>query len=88
VIDGVDRLTAAERDQLAARLRDAGDDVAVLLTAADATAARMLLAEAGRSAASVVDLRGTATSPAASDETSDTTEVNACDALSERIETK
>lgn len=88
VIDGVDRLTAAERDQLAARLRDAGDDVAVLLTAADATAARMLLAEAGRSAASVVDLGRTATSPAASDETSHTTEVNACDALSERIETK
>ncbi|WP_292699545.1 MMPL family transporter [Microbacterium sp. 69-10] len=56
VLDGVDRLTAAERDQLAARLRDAGPDVAVLATAVDPAAAQALLTDAGRGAASVLDL--------------------------------
>ncbi|MFD5213531.1 efflux RND transporter permease subunit [Microbacterium sp. NPDC058345] len=57
VLDGVDRLTAAERDQLTARLRDAAPQVAVLATAVDAASARTLLADTGRPAASVVDLR-------------------------------
>ena len=56
VLDGVDRLTAAERDQLAARLRDAGPDLAVLATAVDPATAQALLTDAGRGAASVVDL--------------------------------
>src|SRR5690606_28252561 len=59
VLDGVDGLSAAERDQLTARLRDAGPEVAVLVTATDADAARTLLIEAGRTAAPVVDLRDT-----------------------------
>ena len=56
VIDGVDRLSAHERDQLAARLRDADAETAVVLTTADSDAAQQVLAEAGRPAASVVDL--------------------------------
>jgi RND superfamily putative drug exporter len=117
VLDGIDRLTSAERDQVAARLRDAGPDVAVFVTAADADSARSLLVDAGRTAASVVDLRDpapffpasvdtpsdrpdpSAATPAEwglddgegsrrSDLSSDTTEVTACDVLSERSETK
>jgi len=57
ILDGVDRLTPADRDQLAARLRDAGPDVAVLATATDAAAAQALFADARRTPASVVDLR-------------------------------
>jgi RND superfamily putative drug exporter len=64
VLDGVDRLTSAERDQVAARLRDAGSDLAVFVTATDADSARALLADAGRPAASVVDLRDPAPFPA------------------------
>ncbi|MFD5224574.1 efflux RND transporter permease subunit [Microbacterium sp. NPDC058342] len=84
VLDGIDRLTAAERDQVAARLRDAGREVAVLATATDARIAQAVLADAGRATASVVDLRDPA--PAAA--LPDTTEVTACDVLSERNETK
>jgi len=76
VLDGVDRLTAAERDQLAARLRDAGPDVAVLATAVDPAAAQALLTDAGRTAASVSDLRDPSSSVSA-DSSSDTTEVTA-----------
>ncbi|WP_341975852.1 MMPL family transporter [Microbacterium sp. LWO13-1.2] len=76
VIDGIDRMSGAARDQLIARLRDAGSEVAVFASAMDADAARALLADAGRGAASVVDLRTPATiiSPEASAES---TEVNA-----------
>lgn len=65
VLDGVDRLTAAERDQVAARLRDAGQSVAVFATATDAAPARALLDEAGRGDASVLDLRRPAEAPGA-----------------------
>jgi RND superfamily putative drug exporter len=117
VFDGIDRLTSAERDQVAARLRDAGPGVAVFVTAGDADSARSLLVDAGRTAASVVDLRDPApcfpasvdtpsdrpdpstATPAEwglddgegsrrSDLSSDTSEVTACDVLSERSETK
>jgi RND superfamily putative drug exporter len=114
ILDGVDRLTPADRDQVAARLRDAGPDVAVLATATEPAAAQALFADAGRSPASVVDLhdpahasadtpasrpdpglqmpaaRGVDDSPASrrTDSSSDTTEVTACDVLSERSETK
>jgi len=64
VLDGVDRLTSAERDQLAALLRDAGSDLAVFVTATDAESAQALLTEAGRAPASVVDLRAPVPSPA------------------------
>src|SRR5690606_24018902 len=84
VLDGVDRLTSAERDQVAARLRDAGPDLAVFATATDADSARALLIEAGRTAASVVDLRDpTPADPPGSrhtDLSAETTEVPACDA--------
>ena len=106
VLDGVDRLTASERDQLAARLRDAGRDVAVFLTAVDPAVAQSVLADAGRPAASVVDLsspdtptsrpeprlqtsaaRGVDANTGSRRPATDS-EVNACDVLSERSETK
>ncbi|SJN42295.1 putative membrane transport protein [Microbacterium esteraromaticum] len=65
ILDGTDRLSAAERDQLAARLRDAGSKMAVLITSANPDAAQALLAEAGRSTASVTDLRSPASDPRA-----------------------
>ncbi|PKI90785.1 transporter [Actinomycetales bacterium SN12] len=71
ILDGVERVSASARDQLAARLRDAGD-VAVLFTTTDPDAAQRLLADAGRPLASVTDLRESADIP-----TSDSTEVNA-----------
>ncbi|MFJ4044322.1 MMPL family transporter [Microbacterium sp. NPDC089987] len=71
ILDGVERVSASARDQLAARLRDAGD-IAVLFTTTDPDAARRLLADAGRPLASVTDLRESADIP-----TSDSTEVNA-----------
>lgn len=55
VIDGVDRVSGAARDQVAAALRDAAH-VAVLATASDPAAAA-LLTDAARPSASVVDLR-------------------------------
>src|SRR5690606_1801164 len=77
VLDGVDRLTSADRDQIAARLRDAGPDVAVFATAADAGSARALLFDAGRTSASVVDLRDPAPAPPDAGLSSDTTEATA-----------
>nr|WP_232528449.1 efflux RND transporter permease subunit [Microbacterium sp. MAH-37] len=59
VIDGIDRLSGADRDQIAAALRDT--DAAVFATAADPYVAKALLADAGRDAASVVDVREPAT---------------------------
>ena len=97
IIDGADRLTPPERDQLAARLRDAGAETAVLLTATDSDAAQQLLHEAGRPVASVADLSlpaPSADTPSQgsrreeTDETSQTTEVTACAVLSEQSETK
>ena len=56
VIDGVDGLPASERDQLAARLRDADASTAVVLTAASPAPALEILAQAGRSAPHVIDV--------------------------------
>jgi len=56
VIDGVDGLPASERDQLAARLRDADASTAVVLTAASPASALEILAQAGRSAPDVIDV--------------------------------
>ena len=57
VIDGLDRVSGAARDQVAALLRDAAASrpLAVFATASDADAARTLLAEAGWPAAAVID---------------------------------
>ena len=60
-LDFLDKLiaaTPAERDQVAAVLRDAAASrsVTVIASAADAAAARAVLSEAGRDAASVLDL--------------------------------
>ena len=65
VLDGVDRLAGAERDQLAAALRDAAhishssEPLAVVVTARSAEAARAVLATAGWSAARTLDLKPT-----------------------------
>ncbi|MEV7631727.1 MMPL family transporter [Microbacterium sp. NPDC089318] len=56
ILDGVERVSASDRDQLAARLRDAGDDLAVVFTTTDPDAAQHLLADACRPRASVSDL--------------------------------
>ncbi|WP_315900769.1 MMPL family transporter [Microbacterium esteraromaticum] len=63
ILDGVERLTPAERDQLAARLRDAAPGTAVVLTTVDPDSAQRLLDEAGRSVASVTDLSSPAHTP-------------------------
>ena len=62
VIDGVDLLSPAARDRVAAQLRDAAPTLAILATALDADAAREVLAEAGREA-SVLSLRPSAETP-------------------------
>ncbi|WP_091230542.1 efflux RND transporter permease subunit [Microbacterium sp. 3J1] len=76
VVDGVDRLSPAERDQLAARLRDSSS-TAVVLTALTAQAALDVLADAGRPADDddIVDLDAQA--PYRADEPTESTEVNA-----------
>ncbi|KJL47483.1 Membrane protein YdfJ [Microbacterium hydrocarbonoxydans] len=56
VIDGVDALSSAQRDQLAARLRDADAATAVVLTGASSAPALDVLASAGRSAPDVIDI--------------------------------
>lgn len=56
VIDGVDRLSHPERDQLAARLRDAHRTTAVLMTAVDPSVALEVLADAGRATAEAIDV--------------------------------
>ncbi|MCT1476651.1 efflux RND transporter permease subunit [Microbacterium sp. p3-SID336] len=73
VIDGVDRLAGAARDQFAAMLRDAAArrPLAVVATAVDADTARTFLADAGWSSAEVLDTRAPQRS------TADTTEVTA-----------
>lgn len=83
VIDGVDRLARSERDQLAARLRDARASTAVLMTALDPASAVEVLSDSGRAVAETIDVGasdGTATSsPALPDpqQPSETTEVHA-----------
>lgn len=67
ILAGIHRLSPAESDQLAARLRDADAETAVLVTSTDPDAAQSLLTEAGRTVASVTDLRDDALSPAGSD---------------------
>lgn len=67
VLDGLDRLPEAAREQIAARLRDS--DAALLFTSTTPDAATRLLSEAGRTAASVIDLR----TPAPTRETSEVT---------------
>lgn len=73
VIDGLDRLSGAARDQFAAMLRDAAGrrPLAVVATAVDADTARTFLADAGWSSAEVLDTRAPHRS------TADTTEVTA-----------
>ncbi|WP_433586118.1 efflux RND transporter permease subunit [Microbacterium hydrocarbonoxydans] len=56
VIDGVDALSSAQRDQLAARLRDADAATAVVLTGASSAPALDVLTSAGRSAPDVIDI--------------------------------
>lgn len=56
VIDGVDTLSSAQRDQLAARLRDADAATAVVLTGASSAPALDVLTSAGRSAPDVIDI--------------------------------
>ncbi|WP_341935389.1 MMPL family transporter [Microbacterium sp. LWO14-1.2] len=56
VIDGVDRLSPSERDQLAARLRDTDQALAVVLTTRSPDAALAVLESAGRSAPAPTDL--------------------------------
>ncbi|WP_336646660.1 MMPL family transporter [Microbacterium sp. USHLN186] len=72
ILDGVERVSASDRDQFTARLRDAGDGLAIVCTTTDADAAQRLLGEAGRAAASV-----TALSPSSVTDLSDSTEVPA-----------
>ena len=74
VIDGADALSAAQRDQLAARLRDADADTAVVLTASTAANALDLLSTAGRAAPAVIDITERALPE---DEPAYSTEVNA-----------
>ncbi|MFS0852874.1 MMPL family transporter [Microbacterium sp. 179-I 3D4 NHS] len=59
VIDGLDRLTAAQRDQATALLRDAATrrPLTVFATASDPGVARSILTEAGWPAAEVLDIR-------------------------------
>ncbi len=59
VIDGIDRLAGAQRDQATALLRDAANTrpLAVFATASDTVAARAILAEAGWSPAALLDTR-------------------------------
>lgn len=63
VIDGADGLADAERDQLAARLRDADASTAVVLTAARPASALAVLASAGRLDPEVVDVSAPAETP-------------------------
>ena len=74
VLDGVDRLPEAARDQVAARLRDS--DAAVLVTSTTPDAAERLLADAGRQA-SVHDLSSHVPLAEATNSQNDTTEVTA-----------
>ncbi|GAT72092.1 MMPL domain protein [Microbacterium sp. HM58-2] len=67
VIDGADRLSPAERDQLAARLRDADAATAVLLTAVSAGPALAILSDAGRTPADVISLDTVETPPSRRD---------------------
>ncbi|KQZ23126.1 MMPL family transporter [Microbacterium sp. Root553] len=80
VIDGVDRLSSAEHDQLAARLRDARTSTALLLTSLSPELAERLLADAGRTPVAVIDIdaprRPSSALPVA-DDSSESTEVTA-----------
>jgi RND superfamily putative drug exporter len=77
VIDGVDRMSTADRDQLAARLRDADAGTAVVLTASAPESARELLSAAGRPAPATADVTTPAALPAPDSASAPTTEVNA-----------
>jgi RND superfamily putative drug exporter len=84
VIDGVDRLSRSDRDQVAARLRDARPTTAVLVTAHSPEIALELLSDAGRGPVDVIDVddpaprRGSLPSAAqGADESSESTEVTA-----------
>lgn len=74
VIDGIDRFTAAQRDQATAMLRDASASrsVAVFATASDAGLARVILTEASWPAVDLLDMSAAPTSSH-----NDSTEVNA-----------
>jgi RND superfamily putative drug exporter len=79
VVDSLDAVTSAgARDQVTAALRDAASvtDLTVVATATDASAARRLLAEAGRTYVALVEVpppHAAHPAPAASSATSETT---------------
>ncbi|WP_449407639.1 MMPL family transporter [Microbacterium maritypicum] len=73
VLDAVDRLSRAERDQLAARLRDADPSIALVATAVSPQPALDLFESAGRPAPALIDIDTLAVAQTAST----TTEVNA-----------
>ena len=56
VIDGLDRLSGADRDQATAILRDAGRGTAIFAAAADPASAQNILSDAGWPTASALDL--------------------------------
>jgi len=58
VIDGIDTLTPAEREQAVGMLRDAAS-VSLLVSATDASIARALLTDAGRATLPTLDLSRT-----------------------------
>ncbi|KDA04946.1 transporter [Microbacterium sp. CH12i] len=74
VIDGIDRFTGGQRDQITAMLQDAAASrtLAVFATASDADAARTILAEAAWPSAHMIDI-----TTAAHARRTDSTEVNA-----------
>ncbi|MGW8481926.1 MMPL family transporter [Microbacterium sp. NPDC055903] len=78
VIDGVDALTGARRDQATAMLRDAAAlrDLAVFATASDAAAAREVLADAGIRSVDVLNVTAPPAPPREKRD-SETSEVNA-----------
>ena len=75
VIDGIDRLSGAQRDQATAMLRDAAAarTLAVFATASDAGAARTILAEAGWPAADILDASARPQARPSGSETSEVT---------------
>lgn len=57
VIDGVENLPSAARDQLAARLREAPEGMSALFTSTSPESAKAVLESAGRPRPAVIDLR-------------------------------
>lgn len=76
VVDGVDLMSAADRDRLAALLRDGADSTAVVVTADTHDVARDVLQTAGRTDAASLDLDALPARPL-TDDTTESTEVHA-----------